>query len=261
MIDSDEKVEEFIPDIFQKEQTAEVHDFQQLELKQSGENDTQAAFENGLSVIHMDDVVNQEMEKVEQQISEQKQQILEEAEEEAARMIKDAEEQSASIKQSAYIEGVEQGLAEGKIQAAKDLEQKRQELEQEYERRFQELKEQEENLEPAFADLTVSLVRKLTGVVCEDKKGIILYLIGSAMKNMERTKTLILRVSKSDIGRVMEKKSTFQMLAKGIQEFDIVEDENLTENQCIIEMDNKVIDCSLDAQLQNLEESVKLLVF
>ena len=71
----------------------------------------------------------------------------------------------------------------------------------------------------------------------------------------------MLRVSKADIARVSSKKATLRMLAKEVQEFDIVEDSSLSENQCIIETDNKIIDCSLDAQLSNLEEHVKLLVY
>lgn len=261
VIDSDEKVEEFIPDIFKQEPKAEPFTFPNLEAQQLPEDGMQAEFEDGLSVIHMDDVVNQEREKVEQQMQEEKEQMLEKARNQADAMLEEAKGQVDSIKESAYQEGMQKGLEDGRNQAEQELLQRQQELEQEYERRFSELEEQEKNLEPAFADLTISLVRKLTGILCEDKKGIILYLIGSAMRNLESTKSIVLRVSKADIGRITAKKATFQALAKGVSEFEIMEDDSLTENQCIIETDNKVIDCSLDAQLQNLEEHIKMLAF
>ncbi|MDD7402928.1 MAG: FliH/SctL family protein [Butyribacter sp.] len=261
VIDSDEKVEEFIPDIFKQEPKAEPFTFPNLEAQQLPEDGMQAEFEDGLSVIHMDDVVNQEREKVEQQMQEEKEQMLEKARNQADAMLEEAKGQVDSITESAYQEGMQKGLEDGRNQAEQELLQRQQELEQEYERRFSELEEQEKNLEPAFADLTISLVRKLTGILCEDKKGIILYLIGSAMRNLESTKSIVLRVSKADIGRITAKKATFQALAKGVSEFEIMEDDSLTENQCIIETDNKVIDCSLDAQLQNLEEHIKMLAF
>ena len=88
----------------------------------------------------------------------------------------------------------------------------------------------------------------------------VLYLLGNALRHMEKTSSVIVRVSKQDITRVSAKKMTFKMIAKDVAEFDVIEDESLTENQCIIETDNKIIDCSLDAQLQNLEDHIKLLV-
>ena len=39
-------------------------------------------------------------------------------------------------------------------------------------------------------------------------------------------------------------------------EFDILEDASLSANQCIIETEDKMIDCSLDVQLQNLQEKL-----
>jgi flagellar assembly protein FliH len=39
----------------------------------------------------------------------------------------------------------------------------------------------------------------------------------------------------------------------------IVEEINLTKNQCLIETDQRVIDCSLDVQLNNLITDLKLL--
>lgn len=262
VIDSDEKVEEFIPDIFEKPQTAQEYSFQDLEAAQIDDADAELTpFEDGISVIHMDDVVSQEREKLEQQLREDQEKILEEAQKTVDEMIADAQSQVDSIKESAYSEGIAQGLEEGRIQASQELETMKLELQKEYDQRFHELDEQEKGLEPAFAELVVSLVRKLTGVVCEDKKNVILYLIGNSMKNLERTNKLVLRISKTDISRVAAKKDTFKAIARGVSEFEIVEDDSLSQNQCIIETDNKVIDCSLDAQLQNLEEHVKMLVY
>lgn len=261
-INSDDKVEEFIPNIFEQPKAVSEFSFDDLGSAEANEAEVESAsFEDGISVIHMDDVVNQEREKLEQQLLEEQEEILEEAKKKADEMIADAQSQAESVKVSAYNDGLQQGLEEGRIQAAQELDKMKQELQQEYEQRFHELEEQEKNLEPAFADLVVSLVRKLTGVVCEDKKDVILYLIGSSMKNLERTNQLVLRVSKTDMSRVTAKKETFKAIAKGVSEFEIVEDDSLSENQCIMETDNKVIDCSLDAQLQNLEEHVKMLVF
>ncbi len=261
-IDSDENVEQYIPRIHELghvEETKPFH-FEALDGAFS-EEDEEAEFESGLSVISMDDVIGEEREKLSAEMSEERENMLEEARQEAESIVAEANEQAEAIKEMARSEGRTIGVEEGRSEAGVELEQMRQSLQQEYQEKMLELEEQEKNLEPAFAEIIVSLVKKLTGIVCEDKKEVILYLIGNALRNMEKTSKLVLRVSKKDIARVSAKKSTFKLLAKDVAEFDILEDESLTESQCIIETDNRIIDCSLDAQMQNLEEHVKLLVY
>ncbi len=254
-IDSDQRVEEYIPNIYNQPKAKDAYEFPSFD-DEDGEG-----FEGGLSVISMDDVVNEERERLSAEMQEERNGILSEAREEAEAILAKAREDAAVILEAAKTEGFQKGTEEARVQMSLELEKMREELQNDYEEKLTELDLQEKNLEPAFADLVVSLVKKITGVLCEDKREIILYLIGSAMKNMEKTSSITIRVSKRDISIVSAKKSTLKMLAKDVSSFDILEDASLTENQCIIETDNKIIDCSLDAELQNLEEHIKLLVY
>ncbi len=261
-IDSDENVEQYIPNILELGRVEEAKPFHFDALDGSlPEENEEAEFESGLSVISMDDVIGEEREKLSAQMNEERENILDEARQEAEAIVARANEQAEAIKEMARSEGKAIGMEEGRNEAGIELDQMRQGLQQEFQEKMMELEEQERNLEPAFAEIVVSLVKKLTGIVCEDKKEVILYLIGNALRNMEKTSKLVLRVSKKDIALVSAKKSTLKVLAKDVMEFDILEDESLTESQCIIETDNRIIDCSLDAQMQNLEEHVKLLVY
>ena len=260
LIDSDEQIEEHIPTIYNREEEAEDFHFQTFGESLS-EDEEGKDYSDGLSVISMDDVAREEREKLSAEMEQERESILLSARQEAEEIIEQAKKQAGTIQEQARTEGEKLGREDGKMQAAMELEQKRQELEEEYQGRCQELEEQREELEPVFANLVASLVKKITGVVCENKKEVILYLIGNAVRNLEKTKQIIIRVSKKDMGRVSSKKSTFKAIAKEVEELDIIEDASLEENQCIIETDNKIIDCSLDAQLENLEEHVKMLVF
>ena len=260
LIDSDEQIEEHIPTIYNREEEAEDFHFQTFGESLS-EDEEGKDYSDGLSVISMDDVAREEREKLSAEMEQERESILLSARQEAEEIIEQAKNQAGTIQEQARTEGENLGREDGKMQAAMELEQKRQELEEEYQGRCQELEEQREELEPVFANLVASLVKKITGVVCENKKEVILYLIGNAVRNLEKTKQIIIRVSKKDMGRVSSKKSTFKAIAKEVEELDIIEDASLEENQCIIETDNKIIDCSLDAQLENLEEHVKMLVF
>lgn len=263
MIDSDEKVEKYIPHIYDSKKETAVQDFSFQHFDDSAEEEENAeeTYQDGLSVISMDDVVSQEREKLTEAMNEEKEKLLADAKREAEEIVAQAREESDVIREQARAEGERQGKEEGNVQAQVELARLREELQDEYDRRFLELDEQERNLEPYFAELVVSLVKKLTGVICEDKKDIILYLIGNAIKNLEKTGRISIRVSKEDMGRVSAKRATLKMIAKEVEEFEISEDSSLAQNQCMIETDNKIIDCSLDAQLQNLEEHMKLLIY
>lgn len=269
VIDSDERVEEYIPTIYDEPKQAEAFMFPQLEDDMAS-GDVMADFMDGMpKLISIQDVVDEEREKLVRQMQEEqesamnaaREDAIREAREEAQQIIEQAQMEADSIREEAHNQGFMAGQEEGRTEAEEELVQLRAQLQEEYQRKAQELEQQAEALEPAFADLVVNLVRKLTGVVCEDKKDVILYLIGSALKNKEKTNQIVIRVSKDDMTRVSAKKTTLRMIAGEVSEFDIIEDESLSENQCIIETDNKIIDCSLDVQLQNLEEHVKMLVF
>lgn len=265
IIPSDERVEALVPEIYQNNQ---IQDFSFAQFdEEDGEGlsqeELQESFEDGISMIHMDDVREEERERLslemEEQIRLEQEQILAEARAQADIILQEANDQVEALRSNAMEEGRQLGMQEGRIEAEKELTQMRAQLQDEYEARYSELEMQEKNLEPAFADLVIKLVKKLTGVVCEDKKGVILYLLGTSLHNLGKSKQVMIRVSKEDIARVTAQKAALKTLAGNPAEFDVVEDDSLSELQCIIETDEKMIDCSLDAQLENLEEHMKLL--
>ncbi len=245
VIDSDSQVEQFIPAFFhQPEETEEID---------------APDFQVGMSVLNMEDVRQEERRKVEQEASEQMNQILEQARQEASDILQQAEIGAQAIRDQAAAEGRNQGFAEGKAEAEALLREEEEKLRQKWLEEKRKLEEEAAGLEPKFADIMAMLIEKITGVVCQDKKEIIVYLIHQAMNQLERTNSVILRVSKEDILSVSGKRAEWKSCLPENVELDIVEDDSLQATQCIIETDNKIIDCSLDIQLQNLKEQIKLL--
>lgn len=261
VIDSDEKVEQFIPNIFDEPKTEGFSAFEPGQFESVGMlPDGEAGFEDGLSVISMEDVADQERQKLLMEMQEEQEKLLGEAREQAGRIIADANYQADQIKRNSMEEGTRLGLAEGRKQAEQELAKRQEELEEEYNNRYAQLEEEAKALEPAFADIVLALTKKLTGVVCEEKKDVIIYLIDNALHNLGRAKQIILHVSKADMSRVSANRAAFRELAGNVPEFDVMEDESLSENQCIIETENRIVDCSLDAQLENLKEHIRLLL-
>lgn len=262
LIDSDSRIESYIPEIYSQpggEEDFEKFQFRQLSDGDGITEDGETQFTGGLNVINMEDVLDEERQKLSEEAAAMGESVVAKARQEADAIIAEAESKAEEIRNQAYEEGKAQGREEGASQALSMAESQRAKMQAEYDRRFQELKEQEENLEPHFAEILAGLVQKITGVLCEDKKDVITYLIDNALNNLESTKKIVLRVSKDDIAAVSAKRDDFVKGVKAGTEFEIMEDNSLSANQCIIETDNKIIDCSLDAQLDSLCDQIRML--
>ncbi len=267
MIDSDSRIESYIPGIYSQPGDDEEEGFEKFQFRQLSGSDGidgmpeegENQFTGGLNVINMDDVLDEERQKLSEEAAAMGKTVIAQAKQEADAIIAEAKNEAEAIRKQAYEEGKAQGIEEGTSQAMGMIESQREEMQAEYNRMFQELKEQEENLEPHFAEIVAGLVQKITGVLCEDKKDVITYLIDNALNNLESTKKIVLRVSKDDIAEVSAKRNDFVKAVKAGTEFEIMEDNSLSANQCIIETDNKIIDCSLDAQLDSLCGQIRML--
>jgi flagellar assembly protein FliH len=247
VIDSDSQVAQFVPELLQ------------TPSRQDGFFQDDSSFEEGIPVLNMEDVRQEEREKIEQEASQEAARALEQAKIEADSILETARREADAIRQDAYEEGKQAGIAEGKQLAAEQMAELKKDFQEEMAQREQEMQQKELALEPQFAEIMASLVEKITGVLCQDKKDTIVYLIHQALKQLERTSRVTLRVSKDDILLVSgQKEELKQCLAQGV-EFDVVEDESLSASQCIIETDSKMIDCSLDVQLQNVKEQIRML--
>lgn len=270
VIDSDIHGKDVHPEIYEQQQDDEIKPFNFRQLSLDEETDDENVnsqiddFNEGMNIISVDEVREEEKQKLSEELEEEKNRILSEAKEQAQLIVDEANNSAEEIKNQAFEEGKNQGLEEGRNQAFMQLEEQKNELEQEYKAKFKEVDQMAERLEPQYAELVVNLVEKLTGVVCADKKDVIIYLIDNALRTnvvngIEKTKKITLHISKEDMGIVSAKRDELQQQVGSDKELDIIEDASLMHNQCIIDLDSKIIDCSLDAQLDNLKEQLRML--
>lgn len=254
VIDSDSQVEQFIPDIFRRDKIYAA----ELSVDDQQEENV-GEFQAGMNFLNMEDVRREERDKVEKETSEQVEQMLLDARKEADSILCQAKNEAEEIRLRAYEEGKSQGMSEGQEYARQELETMQAEFRQEAEQQRKELDEQAMALEPKFADIMIALIEKITGVLCQDKREIVIYLIHQALYQLEKTSRVTLRVSKDDMLLVSAHKQELKENIAQDVEFDIMEDESLQAMQCIIETDNKIVDCSLDVQLDNLQSQIKML--
>lgn len=185
--------------------------------------------------------------------------IVDGARSEMARMIQEATEQAeakkSEILEAAATEGYNAGIERSKTEA----EEMRTQVEAERQANIAEYEKQVSELEPAFVEVVIKCVKKLTGIYEEDKKDIILYLIESALKNQPKCSSYLIRVSEQDYPVVSYSKDLIRRCIDESSSLEIISDKLMSRTQCQIETENRIFDCSLDTQLIELIEDLKLL--
>lgn len=113
--------------------------------------------------------------------------------------------------------------------------------------------------EPQFVDIMINLIEKITGVVVDNKRDVILHLVHNAMHQIGRSDKYIIHCSSEDYALLEGEKERLCNAVGLSGGIEILEEVQFVKNQCIIEADSTIIDCSLDIQLKNLIENLKIL--
>ncbi|WP_147368115.1 FliH/SctL family protein [Butyrivibrio sp. CB08] len=187
---------------------------------------------------------------------------IQQAQEQADMILQSAQQQAEAIRNEAmeqgHREGYEAGYQEGvaAAQALKDeFEQQRGDLEKEYQQIVDEL-------EPEMVDVLTQIYEHVFNIELREDKGIILHLLKTTLSRIEPGKDLIVHVSSDDYDDIMDERETLNAcITSPNTTMEIIEDPLLRENECMIESDSGVFDCSLGVELSEISRKLKLLSF
>ncbi|MBQ6409010.1 MAG: hypothetical protein IJJ64_13360 [Butyrivibrio sp.] len=187
---------------------------------------------------------------------------LQQAQEQADAIIQDAQAQADAIISQAQEEGHRQGYEAGYqegVAAAESLkaeiEQQRGDLEAEYQQIV-------DGLEPEMVDVLTQIYEHVLGIELRDDRGIILHLLKNTLSRIEPGNNLIVHVSSDDYDDVIDEKDSLDAcITSPSTTMEIIEDPLLKENECMIESDSGIFDCSLGVELSELSRKLKLLSF
>ena len=187
---------------------------------------------------------------------------LQQAQEQADAIIQDAQAQADAIISQAQEEGHRQGYEAGYqegVAAAESLkaeiEQQRGDLETEYQQIV-------DGLEPEMVDVLTQIYEHVLGIELRDDRGIILHLLKNTLSRIEPGNNLIVHVSSDDYDDVIDEKDSLDAcITSPSTTMEIIEDPLLKENECMIESDSGIFDCSLGVELSELSRKLKLLSF
>ena len=187
---------------------------------------------------------------------------LQQAQEQADMIIQDAQAQAENIRQSAIEQGRQEGYEAGYQEGAaaaqalqQDVEQQKEELEKQYQQIVDEL-------DPEMVDVLTQIYEHVFNIELREDKGIILHLLKTTLSRIEPGKDLIVHVSSDDYDDIMDQKADLDAcITSPNTTMEIIEDPLLRENECMIESDSGVFDCSLGVELSEITRKLKLLSF
>lgn len=162
-------------------------------------------------------------------------------------------------KENGYQEGYRQGstkaedeIASAKARCEEELAQQRADLQNDYNREMREL-------EPKLLDVILTVVEKVFHIQFDDKKDILLHLVSNTIEDIEGCRSFRLRVGEEQKIFLEHHKDDILDRIGHDMTLEILSDVSLSGNQCIIETDTGVFDCSLGVQLENLIKDLKSL--
>lgn len=250
LLDNDEHISGFIPGL---------KTFGQIEVNHMDQEEFNEDFPEEMFSEECE-TVEETPEELLAMAHEQAGEILERAQVEADKLLEQARVAADFEKKNILEMAKSSGYKDGLVQANDELASQRKELEARREELEQEYAQLVEELEPNFVKLVIGLIQKLTGVIVEEKSDIVLYLMEQSLKGLGKTSMLNIRVSVEDYALVCEKELELRELIPEGCQLEIERDDSLVQNQCIIEADKQIIDCSLDVQMKGLIEDLKMMM-
>lgn len=254
-----------------------------VKMRNTVENDefTDAGFNPGLNPLGVSEVLGNDehilgneqaadTENIEQDRAHKKEMLIAEAEEQAAAIIDKANEdarvviaqaqaEADGIRNKAREQGFTEGAAKASEEAQAELLRKEQELELLKEELISEYRQKEAELEPALVDTILKIFADITRSIAMDKRDMILTLVNNVMVGGEASRNFVIRVCNEDAIFLKENKEKIIGAVRKDIHIEIVTDLSMKRNECLIDTDTGVYDCSLDIQLENLINDIKIL--
>lgn len=187
---------------------------------------------------------------------------IQQAQEQADAIIQEANEQADAIRNNAIDQGRREGYDAGYQEGVAATESLKAEIEQQREGLEKEYQQLVDELEPEMVDILTQIYEHVFGIELREDKAIILHLLKSTLSRIEPGNDLIVHVSSDDYDEVIDERDSLDAcITSPNTTMEIIEDPLLKENECMIESDSGVFDCSLGVELSEISRKLKLLSF
>ncbi|MBR5970035.1 MAG: hypothetical protein IK016_06750 [Lachnospiraceae bacterium] len=194
---------------------------------------------------------------------EEAEQIVQDAQAQAEQLLAQAEQDAQAIRDAAQQQGFDAGFAEGrdrgKEEAAAEMEEEHNERLRQLDNEYQAMVDR---LEPEMVDTLTRIYEHVFDVNLRGEKRIILHLLQTTLSRIEPGDDFIIHVSSADFDRMEDEKERLrEYIINPNATMELIEDPLLNENECMIETEGGIFDCSLGVELSELTRKLKLLAF
>lgn len=184
--------------------------------------------------------------------------IIEEARAEAEKIIAQAQEKVRELECMEFENSKNLGYAQGYDIAQREIAELKESLILQQQSNNEEYDNKVYKLEKDLVGVVVSLIAEITGVVVENED-VLTHILHRAFMKIENSNKYVIKVSEQDFSNVIEYKESLYINVKEGAIIEVVADSTLSKNQCLIETDVNIIDCSLDVQMKNVCTQLRLL--
>lgn len=184
--------------------------------------------------------------------------LLQKAESDAMTILQNANEEREQTLKNASEEGQRQGYQEGLEQSRRELQVKEEELAARQTQMEADVEKERSEMEPKLVEAILDVFSEMVQVLSIDKKDLILSVVNRALENVDVGKNYLIRVCPQEAAFLRENK---EKIETGLADVDveIVEDMTMKRGQCMIDTEMGIFDCSLDMQLEELIEDIRIL--
>lgn len=230
-------------------------------IQNGGEESGEEGFQSLDSIAA--ETIREDPEEILQKAKDEAEQLLREARERSEIILNEANQQSGEILEQARADGHSEGYEAGSRQAREELEteyqQKQEELEQYRKQLTEDYDREMRELEPKLLDVIVTVVERVFHIQFDDKRDILLYLVCNTMANVEGSHNFRVRVGEEQKAFLENHRDDILDRVGHDMTLEILSDVSLEGNQCVIETETGVFDCSLGVQLENLIKDLRSL--
>lgn len=215
-------------------------------------------------------IIRTDTEYIEEIVEEEPVDSVETAREEAERILSEANMKAEQIAREAQMDAEAlreeykaQGYAEGASVKEQELQELQKRLETDFALKNQMLESEyirkRDNMEAELVDVILEVFNKVFHIQFDSKKHILMHLINDAILNIEGDRNFRIKVADSNVLFLENhREDILERVGHGI-DLEFIADSTMDGNECLIETDSGIFDCSLETQLENLIKDIKSL--
>lgn len=228
--------------------------------------DVDLLFEEGLAAETVQtsspEIVQQQLREAQMQADEMLQQARMQADEIRQQAQAMGEQDARAAYEDAKRRGEQDGYREGLARANAEAEAVRREYEAKEQELMRSYNEKLEEMEPYLIGQLTGIYEHVFDVELSGHRNVLQHLIASTLRSVEMSENYLIHVSEQDYSFVSMQKA--QIMEEGCLKnvnLEVVEDRTLGKNECLIETEDGIFDCSLSTQLTELKRKLQLLSY